>query len=131
MAVENNTLQSKLIVFIKDHPRPRLTLSVLLGIAITLLLPAHLRFVTKALIGWNTTVWTYLMMMWWLMVRCDYANVIRIAQQEDKRGAIILTMLCIAAVASLAAIILELSAAKDLPKLRYLHWTSPALVGVY
>ena len=127
MAVENNTLQSKLILFIKNHPRPRLTLSVLLGIVITLLLPAHLRFVTKALIGWNTTVWAYLLMMWWLMVRCDYANVIRIAQQEDKRGAIVLTMLCIAAVASLAAIILELSAAKELAKLRYLHYLFTAV----
>ena len=122
MAVENNTLQSKLIVFIKDHPRPRLTLSVLLGIAIPLLLPENLRFVTKALIGWNTTVWTYLLMMWWLMVWADHAKVIRIAQQEDKRGAIVLTMLSIAAVASLAAIILELSAAKELAKLRYLHY---------
>ena len=122
MPIENITLQYKLNVFIKNHPRPRLTLSVILGIVIVFLLPAHLRFVTKALVGWNMTVWAYLIMMWWLMVRVDHAEVIKIAQQEDKRGAIVLTMLSIAAVASLAAIVLELSAAKELAKLRYLHY---------
>ena len=122
MTIENITLQSKLIVFINNHPRPRLTLSVILGIVTVFLLPAHLRFVTKALVGWNTTVWAYLIMMWWLMARVDHAKVMRIAQQEDKRGAIVLTMLSIAAVASLAAIVLELSAAKELAKLRYLHY---------
>ena len=122
MPIENITLQYKLNVFIKNHPRPRLTLSVILGIVIVFLLPVHLRFVTKALVGWNMTVWAYLIMMWWLMVRVDHAEVIKIAQQEDKRGAIVLTMLSIAAVASLAAIVLELSAAKELAKLGYLHY---------
>ena len=127
MIIKNTTLKSKLINFIHNNPRPRLSLSLLLGIVIIFLLPAHIRFVTKALIGWNTTVWTYLIMMWWLMVRVDYAKVIRIAQQEDKRGAIVLTMLSLAAVASLAAIVLELSAAKELAKLRYLHYIFTAI----
>lgn len=93
-----------------------------LGILVTFFLPAHLRDVTKGLIAWNVGIWTYLMMMAWLMLRADHIKVIKIAHQEDERGLIVLSMVSVAAVASLAAVVLELSTTKQISNLKLLHY---------
>ena len=108
--------------FLFKHPHSRLIIAVLLGIVTSLFLPAHLREVTKFLITWNTSVWVYLILMAWLMLRADQAQVIKIAQQEDERGVVILTMLSIAAVASLAAIVVEFATTKQLSQLKLAHY---------
>ena len=53
--------------------------------------------------------------MAWLMMRASHARVRKIAQQEDKGATAILVIMSIVALASLAAIVIELSAIKDLP----------------
>jgi len=108
--------------FFHRHPHSKLIIAILLGVLVTLFLPAHLRNVTKVLIAWNTSIWLYLAMMAWLMLRADHIKVIQIANREDERGVIILTMLSIAAVASLAAIVLEFSTAKQISSLKLLHY---------
>ena len=95
--------------------RPRLALSILLGLVVTILIPAHSQWVTRMLIGWNAAVWCYLILMGWLMARASHADVRRIAEQEDESAGIVLVILSIAAVASLAAIVMELSTVKNLP----------------
>jgi len=95
--------------------RPRLTTAVLGGIAVGFLLPSQWHPVTRALVGWNATVWAYLCLMAWLMTRASPARVRTIAQQEDKGAIAILALMSIVAVASLAAIVFELSSLKDLP----------------
>jgi uncharacterized membrane protein len=105
-----------------QQPHSRLIISILLGILAAFILPVHLRNITKVLIGWNVSVWAYLMMMAWLMLRADHVQVIRIANQENERGVVILTMLSIAAVASLAAIVMEFSTTKQLNNLKLLHY---------
>lgn len=110
------------ILFFRQHPHPRLLLAIILGICVALVLPSHFRLISKILIGWNTAVWTYLVLMAWLMLRANHDRVIKIANQEDKRGVVILIMLSIAAVASLATIVLELSAAKHSVDFRALHY---------
>lgn len=94
--------------------RPRLTIAIVTGIVVGLLLPLQWSPVTRALIGWNVTVWSYLTLMGWLMMRANHARVRRIAEQEEKNAAVILAVMSVAAIASLAAIILELSTVKDL-----------------
>lgn len=79
-----------------------------------LTLPAHLNAITRLLIGWNVTVWLYVCLMGWLMVRANHDKVRRIAAQEDKGALVILIIMSLTAVASLAAIIFELSTVKDL-----------------
>lgn len=54
-------------------------------------------------------VWSYLLLMGSLMLRAKHARVIKIANQEDEHGATILALFSIATVASLVAIVLELS----------------------
>jgi uncharacterized membrane protein len=95
--------------FFHTHPHPRLLIAVILGVGSGFLLPDQWRLVTRVLVGWNVMVWSYLLMMGWLMLRADHAQVIKIASQEDEHGASILAMFSIATVASLVAIVLELS----------------------
>lgn len=109
--------------FFRTHPHPRLMIAVILGLCSGFLLPEQWRLVTKILMAWNIMVWSYLLLMGWLMLRADHARVIKIANQEDEQGAIILAMFSIATVASLVAILLELSAkglATDVRLLSYL-----------
>lgn len=94
--------------------RPRLVFAIVAGLIVGLALPGQLSVVTQALIGWNVTVWFYLCLMGWLMMRASPAKVRSIADQEDKSGVVILTIMSISAVVSLAAIVLELSTLKGL-----------------
>ena len=94
--------------------RPRLFLSILVGAASGLALPPQWDPVTKVLTAWNVTVWLYLALVSWLMVRSTHDRVRSIAEQEDRGAGIILAVMSMAAVVSLAAIILELSTTKNL-----------------
>ena len=95
--------------------RPRLLIAFVLGAVVGALLPHHWRPVARVLAGWNVTVWSYLMMMGWLMPRASHARVRRMAEQEDNSARVVLAIISILAVASIAAIILELSGVHDLP----------------
>ena len=95
--------------FIHTHPHPRLLIAVMLGVGSGFLLPDQWRLVTQVLVGWNIMVWSYLLLMGWLMLRADHTRLLKIASQEDEHGATILAMFSIATVASLVAIVLELS----------------------
>lgn len=116
---------------LKKHPHPRLLIAIILGIFTALLMPSHFRFISRILIGWNTAVWTYLVLMAWLMVHATHDKVIKIADQEDKRAVVILALLSIAAIASLATIVLEFSAAKHSGGFRALHYifTATTILG--
>jgi len=94
--------------------RPRLFLSILAGAASVVLIPAPGDPVARALIGWNVTVWCYLALVCWLMVRSGHERVRRLAEQEDRGAGIILAIMSTAALVSLAAIILELSTIRNL-----------------
>ena len=95
--------------FIHTHPHPLLLIAVMLGVGSGFLLPDQWRLVTQVLVGWNFMVWSYLLLMGWLMVRVNHTRMLKIASQEDEHGATILAMFSVATVASLAAIVLELS----------------------
>jgi uncharacterized membrane protein len=69
-----------MIFLARTHPR--LSAAILLGIAVGFLAPADSP-VSKILIGWNTGVWIYLILMSWLVVRSKATDVKRIAEIED------------------------------------------------
>ena len=95
--------------YIHNHPHPLLLIAVLLSVGTGFLLPDQWRLVTRVLVGWNIMVWSYLVLMGWLMMRADQIRLVKIASQEDEHGATILAMFSIATLASLVAIVLELS----------------------
>ncbi|GAB2908085.1 DUF1345 domain-containing protein [Paralcaligenes sp. KSB-10] len=101
----------------------RLAITVVVGVAVALALPASWKPDSRILAGWNITVWLYLCLMGWLMMRSDPVRVRKLAEQEDESAGAVLVIMSIASVASLAAIILELSTVKDLPaNLRLSHY---------
>ncbi len=91
------------------HSHPRLLFGLGIGVAVGLLAPPDLQPVTRILLGWNGAVWTYLLLIAVLMVRASPAQVKATAENEDETARMVLLLACIAAVASLAAVILELA----------------------
>ncbi|BFT63349.1 DUF1345 domain-containing protein [Pseudomonas moorei] len=112
------------------HTHPRLSTALALGIAAGILVPAD-SVISKILIGWNAGVWTYLILMSWLVVRSKAADVKRIADIEDENAGLVLFVVCIAAIASLATITFELAGSKDLETTRkLLHYGFTALTVI-
>ena len=91
---------------------PRLLLALFFGLFVGLVCltqPAGMR----VLIGWNAMTWLYMIMLWTLMLRSDARQVKRLAEVEDEGAYVVLATICLAAAASLVAIVFELSAAHD------------------
>ncbi|AMP11425.1 hypothetical protein CAter282_3747 [Collimonas arenae] len=113
------------------HTHPRLVIALAIGFAAWAVIPigSHL---TRALVGWNAGVWSYLAMLWWMMTRASCAQVKLRAAVEDENDTMILVLICIAAVSSIGAVVLGLTQAKDFlpgPKeLRYL-FTGMTVLG--
>ena len=114
------------------HNRPRLAGAIVTGVYVGLALPWQWNPVTRALIGWNVTVWLYLCLMAWLIMRAGHVRVRNIAEQEDNSAVVILSIMSIASMASIAAIILELSGIKELPlgdRLAHYAFTGSTVFG--
>jgi len=96
------------------YHRPRLSIAIVIGTLLGCFLPIENEPVTRVLLGWNAAIWTYLILMTWLMSRANHARVCSIARQEDRSGVMVLFLMSICSVASVAAIIWELASVKDL-----------------
>jgi uncharacterized membrane protein len=111
--------------------RPRLIVAIGVGAAIAFALPPQWQFVSRLLIGWNVGVWAYLALIGWMMSHADHVRIRKLATQEAKSGAAVLAIMSIAAVASLAAIVLELSTVRDTsPGFRLYHYLLTALTVI-
>jgi len=112
--------------------RPHLSMAIVIGVAAGLLLPDAWRQMTRLLVAWNIAVWLYLITMAWMMMRASHHKVKTVAARQDERAAMVLSALSVASVMSLAAIVSQLSAMKDMtPDARALHYglTILTLVG--
>jgi len=92
--------------------RPRLSLSVALGLGTALLAPGPLSAVTRGLLGWNVAAWLYLVLVSWMMLRGDHVLLRRVAVAQAEGAATVLALVVAAALASLVGVVAELSAAK-------------------
>ena len=95
--------------------RPRMYIAAAIGVAIAALLPETPRWTTRALTGWNVAVWLYLAMILVMMLRADQHRLRRNATLQAQGEAVVLGIVTAAAVASVAAIVVELAAAKSAP----------------
>jgi uncharacterized membrane protein len=95
--------------------RPRLFIAGSVGIAVAVLLPQFVatREATRLILGWNAGAWLYLILSGWMMAQADPCQIHKRARQQDEGALTILTLVVIAALASLGAIVAELSVAKD------------------
>lgn len=98
------------------YARPRLFISGAVGLLAVLLMPAvgTIRLSTQLLIGWNVGVWLYIILMVIMMKRSSHQSIHRRAHAQAEGQTLILTLVTIAACASLIAIVAELVVVKDL-----------------
>jgi uncharacterized membrane protein len=97
------------------HSRPRLLVALAIGVLIGVLLPETWEPVMRALTGWNAAIWFYLFAMAWMMARASHARVRTISEQQDNSAVVVLTVMSIAAVFSISAIVFVLAGVKELP----------------
>ncbi|WJF91701.1 DUF1345 domain-containing protein [Paraburkholderia bonniea] len=95
--------------------RPRMLAGLVIGLAASLgLASASMRPLLRGLIAWDIAVWSYLMLIWVHMARAHHDEVRQFAIREDRNAGVALVVICVATVASIAAIVLELAAVKTM-----------------
>jgi uncharacterized membrane protein len=95
--------------------RPRLGASALIGVVVVLLWPwlgGESREVTRWLVGWNAGAVCYLGLTAAMMSRSSHEDMRKRALTQDEGAAVILTLVVLAALASLGAIVAELAVAR-------------------
>ena len=100
------------------YARPRTFFAIAIGILAYALLPASLRQVTRALLGWDVFTAVYLLLVFTMVVRSGLTHIKRNAALQDDGRFVILLVAALGAFASLAAIVSELGAS---------HHSAPAL----
>lgn len=114
------------------YHRPRLTTAIVAGLGLGLFLPGEYSPITQALLAWTTGIWIYLLLMAWLMTTANHARVCQIAQQEDRSGVMVLFLMSLGAMASIVAIIWELtlpSQANSPLRLAHYALTAATIIG--
>lgn len=99
-------------LFAQLKARPHLMASVAVGAAVLLIAPSD-KLVTRMLFGWNAAVWLYLVQAFWVMWRSDHHHLRKAAVAQAEGAGVVLAVVTAAAVASMAAIALELAAVKQ------------------
>lgn len=97
------------------YARPRTFFSIALGIVAFFLLPSSLRLVTRLLIGWDTFVALYIVLVYIMMGRSTLSTIRRMAALQDDGRFLIPLLTALGAFASLAAIVFELGQGQHKP----------------
>jgi uncharacterized membrane protein len=108
---------------VRSHPR--LFAGVAAGFAAEFFLPESLRLSTRLLIAWNAGTWFYFIATGVMIARASPQSIRHRAKRTDEGKSFILVSTTLAAIAAIAAIMVELAAVaatEDLPKtLKGLH----------
>jgi uncharacterized membrane protein len=121
---------SALMRFVRS--RPHLLAAALLGAIVGLLVHGKFSWVQRALIGWDTSAWSYVVTMMWTMMRADHRKVHEIAEKQDESAGAVLVAVIIGAILSVYAIVTELANMKQASEhqaaLRY-AFTALTIIG--
>jgi uncharacterized membrane protein len=93
--------------------RPRLFLCAVLGVLVSLVMPEVWRPTTRALVAWNAATIAFLCSIIVMMLRATHTTIRRNAALQDEGQFLILSLVILAAVASIGAIVAELGSVKD------------------
>lgn len=103
--------------------RPRLGFAVAVAVSVAALLPARLALVTQLLVAWDCGAILYLSLAVIMFRGANPTHMRTRAAEEDDGAWIVLLLAVIAGIASVAAIVLELSGVKSVaPPVRLLHF---------
>src|SRR6266702_8797575 len=100
------------------YARPRIFISMAIGIIAFFLLPGSLRLVTRLLVGWDIFAAFYLVLVFTMVLSSGIVHIRRNAVLQDDGRFLILLVAALGAFASIAAIVFELGAS---------HRTAPQL----
>ncbi|OWQ92942.1 hypothetical protein CDN99_00035 [Roseateles aquatilis] len=92
--------------------RPRLLIGAAIGALLATCWPVEIPWHTRALLGWSSGVWSYLLMLGWMMYRTSAEDVEEQARALADGVITVLVLATIGAAASMAAIALELAQVK-------------------
>lgn len=92
---------------------PRLFSSALIGAAVAVLTPSAWQPATRILIGWNGGVWLYLVLVYILIAKSESRHIAERAATQDEGRITILTLTVAAGLATVGAIIFELSNSRN------------------
>jgi uncharacterized membrane protein len=110
--------------------RPRLLSAILLGSAAAIAWPGVPGLQTRLLLGWNLVVWIYLPLALWMMLgRAGSVNVQNQARRLNEGVPVMLMLAVLGALASLAAITMELQAARQQHDPRYVLLAFTTVAG--
>ncbi|WP_332848052.1 DUF1345 domain-containing protein [Massilia sp. S19_KUP03_FR1] len=90
--------------------RPYLTVALLVGVASGLFFHDETAL-RQALIGWNVTVWLYLLIIIYPLNKADHHRVRELAARQDESAALVLVTMTIGIALTMAAVISELASA--------------------
>jgi len=93
--------------------RPRLFLSIALGLCVGFLTPASWREITRCLLAWNAATLLYFILTARLIAHASQASIRYRAEQQDEGRFAILILTSLAALASMGAIVAQLAQVKD------------------
>jgi uncharacterized membrane protein len=103
-------------VFGQIKVRPRLSTATVVGLAVLALAPMSLSGPTRAIIAWDAGAGLYVILAWIMMFRGNVEGMAKRARLQDDGAAVVLSLTVVAAVASLAAIALELMGIQGSPE---------------
>lgn len=110
--------------------RPRLLTAILVGSALAAAWPGMMSLQTRLLIGWNLVVWIYLPLALWMMLgRAGSVDVQSRAERLNEGVVTMLVLAALGALASMAAITLELQAARQQHDPRYVLLALTTVAG--
>jgi len=92
------------------YARPRMFISIAIGVVAFFLLPGSLRLVTRLLVGWDIFAAFYLVLVFTMVLRSSIRHIRLNAARQDDGRFLILMVTALGAFASIAAIVFELGA---------------------
>lgn len=93
--------------------RPRLLIAVGAGLLCAGLMPAHLSWLQRLIVGWNVMAWIYLLCLWHLMLGSTPQRTRQLARRQDESASQVLAMVSLGCAVSILAILFELGTAKQ------------------
>ena len=93
-------------------PHYRLLLCAAVGIVVGAAWPDVQTILSRCLLGWNVMAWLYLVWVGVVLIRADSGHIKRVALAQADKAATVMTIVVIASVTSLVAVVFELIAAK-------------------
>ncbi|QBR72072.1 DUF1345 domain-containing protein [Beijerinckiaceae bacterium] len=103
-----------LVPYLVVRGHPRLFLGLVVGFLAFYFLPAQSQLSARLLIGWNAGTWFYFIASSIMIARASPESIKRRAKQTDEGRFFILVFTSLAALASIAAIVAQLAAVREL-----------------